>query len=1685
MSVARGRIIGSATNHKNLLGDFVANAQFFQMSLAKADDIPIPDSDSASDELFACEDFETAAVDDRRTAWSPGTEVLASADIEYVESNWEEPEVIVLRKGHLGHVVGLHIDCTLLVLWDELETPKPARYDQVQAKKQGADAWGPHSVCGLWANVLGHLWICPDPSNPSQCFYEEAPQDGGFLHGILRPTSYFCSQGVETVWWLGDVFAETGEHGTDEGNPHAVLRDGESSLFFASQQRFLNSPELSPEEDRWRHGSYAKDSNGPIGQIRVRLSPVNGKSLEVQICIGSGSDWDEIRDFDRQLPKIGCPLQILRFDGDASDCFDAITTSGVMKPEVTASFSRERGFSLQKTLEIHSKGEIWYTATVAGVAMPKLTLEASEWKIQDCAPPSVELALDGLHMNSRYDLHVALMSRSVLEYRGVSVEVITSGQISTFPALPTLSSVWYFVSNDGVAEPYREQDQITLESEWRNMHCSESPEFLGTAQLTQQYTVDLRKMKQISKRQTERQVMRRPVSLASDAPLVDVSLWQLVAEYGELVAARGKLPGIEASLLNLDNTETVAKLLFHGETKVLLRTEFMDGIADEMAKFDQSQSLLRESLHQSGQSDTKNDSQVTDRDNARKSLCSKLRQSAHKVADIEGFVNAATAAMKAFEDQSNGHLLTEAVPDLKSLPPIIRSQAGEKVLREADVNRSPDQSSPIRTDGESGQVPLFGPSTTLPLFGSGTSGAPSLFGSATSAAPSLFGSATSGAPSLFGRAPSLFGSATSGAPSLFGSATSGAPSLFGSATSGAPSLFGSATSGAPSLFGSATSGAPSLFGGTTSEGLSVFACASNDVKQAYRERLCKIYSQHNPGKVNEIASLMTKYAGREHTLYLKVCKKYKVQPKHEIKAAGGARFQASSNFDFSGFGVSSGGGLFGATSSGMSPFSSGSVAAGRMAQASAAMQGTSHAEDRASLLCKKLAACRAQLRNLRLEEVDGLSLSTATEKAKTSAVESLQMISRALEATSVSLPPESSPNATLHFAKAIAQEEGFQQKASARRQEFCDAVSDCCTSARALLRQMIGAAQADLGTLAEHLRLAEKHEELLSDPPDQQELLRLEDECINARDLHADNLEKERRLEREYRTEQRRGNDEATQAASSAVEDAQSAVAASRRVVQQAEQAFHRRLIDFVRIKQAAWGLPELSFNVDDEHLDAVDVLTPGRRCADYEQLVPVAGSQNTIFTAIYNDEPCVLKELRSMTQSGALRREVLHRKKLKHPLIVPVLAAFEEEDKGRSIAYVHMPRYSCNLEEWCTSEQCTLPKMRQVLRDLVLVVAYVHSQNVMHGDLKPSNFLMDSEERPCLTDFETSQCLDAQSLNSRRTTMVVGATQGFVPPEFPHLTAASDIYSLGCICDQLLSRKWPQHGEQNKAIAKLVKKMQSQRKEDRPTAVEVLERMTAAMKAETETSVPVYWRRGANGVGANLTIEVGWEETAEWQDGRSTFRQLQAALMETVHDQCLTEFFGKSSPRISFVKRVENPQLWRRYCLAKEQVHGAMFAPVSPPVRPSCPVIDWTRNEYWLWHGTRYSNIDSILKEGLDEHLSRLEGLYGAGIYFSDEACKALQYSDSGAHYLLFCRVVLGRPYYSKNTLPSMRSLKELKKRQGLLETPDVDGHHSVIVNPGPVQNHPSASGKQVHREFVVFDGAAVYPEYVVGINQ
>ncbi|CUG89283.1 poly (ADP-ribose) polymerase, putative, partial [Bodo saltans] len=75
--------------------------------------------------------------------------------------------------------------------------------------------------------------------------------------------------------------------------------------------------------------------------------------------------------------------------------------------------------------------------------------------------------------------------------------------------------------------------------------------------------------------------------------------------------------------------------------------------------------------------------------------------------------------------------------------------------------------------------------------------------------------------------------------------------------------------------------------------------------------------------------------------------------------------------------------------------------------------------------------------------------------------------------------------------------------------------------------------------------------------------------------------------------------------------------------------------------------------------------------------------------------------------------------------------------------------------------------------------------------------------------------------------------------------------------------------------------------------------------------------------------------------------------------------------------------------------------------------------NHQLLFHGTRSSNLVSILREGLQVPLSgrlrRDAGMLGRGIYFGDSVYTALKYatpSSNGRYLVLISEVALGRPY-------------------------------------------------------------------------
>lgn len=95
-------------------------------------------------------------------------------------------------------------------------------------------------------------------------------------------------------------------------------------------------------------------------------------------------------------------------------------------------------------------------------------------------------------------------------------------------------------------------------------------------------------------------------------------------------------------------------------------------------------------------------------------------------------------------------------------------------------------------------------------------------------------------------------------------------------------------------------------------------------------------------------------------------------------------------------------------------------------------------------------------------------------------------------------------------------------------------------------------------------------------------------------------------------------------------------------------------------------------------------------------------------------------------------------------------------------------------------------------MRDIFDAIAYIHSNSIVHGDLKGANVLINSLGRACIADLGFSRLTAAAALTWTSIRSV--ASVATVPWQAPELleayflsssfmpTAAADVYSLGCI---------------------------------------------------------------------------------------------------------------------------------------------------------------------------------------------------------------------------------------------------------------------------------------------------------------
>ncbi len=147
----------------------------------------------------------------------------------------------------------------------------------------------------------------------------------------------------------------------------------------------------------------------------------------------------------------------------------------------------------------------------------------------------------------------------------------------------------------------------------------------------------------------------------------------------------------------------------------------------------------------------------------------------------------------------------------------------------------------------------------------------------------------------------------------------------------------------------------------------------------------------------------------------------------------------------------------------------------------------------------------------------------------------------------------------------------------------------------------------------------------------------------------------------------------------------------------------------------------------------------------------------------------------------------------LSHPNIVRVTDIFEENGtayyvmdfiEGRSLGDIVK-------HEGALSESRAIGYICQVASAL----EYIHSLNRLHLDIKPSNIMVDTQDKAILIDFGASKQYDEE--NGENTSTLLGKTPGYAPLEqmgnnVSHFTPATDIYALGATLFKLLTGNTP-----------------------------------------------------------------------------------------------------------------------------------------------------------------------------------------------------------------------------------------------------------------------------------------------------
>ena len=170
------------------------------------------------------------------------------------------------------------------------------------------------------------------------------------------------------------------------------------------------------------------------------------------------------------------------------------------------------------------------------------------------------------------------------------------------------------------------------------------------------------------------------------------------------------------------------------------------------------------------------------------------------------------------------------------------------------------------------------------------------------------------------------------------------------------------------------------------------------------------------------------------------------------------------------------------------------------------------------------------------------------------------------------------------------------------------------------------------------------------------------------------------------------------------------------------------------------------------------------------------------------------IKRLRPQLQStrpGHLLDEARLAASLRHPAFVRIFA-IDGAEQSHSIVMEYVD--GATLRELTHGGPMPDARVRELVRQVAVAMQEAHAANLVHGDIKPSNLMLDAAGSVRILDFGLASRIDPDATQSTAFEQTEG-TVAYLAPELllgARQNAQSDIYALGVVLYELLSGARP-----------------------------------------------------------------------------------------------------------------------------------------------------------------------------------------------------------------------------------------------------------------------------------------------------